>query len=335
MSAAPVLPVRTGPGAPLPPPILGTAEDDVLTGLDGPDRISGRGGDDLLAGQAGDDRLKGGLGRDRLIGGSGGDVLGGGGGDDVLDGGADDDRLQGGPGRDRLDGGAGDDILEGGAGDDVLAGGLGRNSLDGGPGTDTASYARVSEALEVTLSFGPGETATAIAAGVILNLFDRLFGIENVTGGSGLDTLIGDDGVNRLNGGAGSDVLEGGAGDDVLIGGLGIDVLIGGAGADRFLYRRDLEVSLGVAGDTIRDFDPDQGDRIDLARLDPVASTAADEAFRFIGSRPLANPGELRFEQRLGSTFVEMTIEDANGIGTSLVLRLDGVIALTAADFVL
>ena len=317
---------RAGPGGGEAPPILGTPNDDVLSGLGGPDVILGRGGDDLLAGQAGDDRLKGGAGRDRLIGGGGDDVVGGGGGEW-------DDQLAGGPGRDRLDGGGGDDVIEGGAGDDLLVGGFGNNSLVGGPGIDTASYARVGVSLAVTLRFGPGETATASDG--IGGLFDRLFEIENVTGGSRFDTLIGDDRANRLNGGPGTDTLDGGGGDDVLIGGLGIDSLRGGAGADRFLYRRDIDVSLGVAGDTIRDVDPDQGHRIDLARLDPVGSTAADDAFRFIGSRPLMGPGELRFEQRLGQTVVEMTIEDANGIGTALVLRLDGVIALTAADFLL
>lgn len=147
--------------------------------------------------------------------------------------------------------------------------------------------------LVVTLAFGPGETATASDG--IGGLFDRLFAIENVAGGSFRDSLTGDD------------------------------------GADRFLDRRAIELYL----DTIRDFDPDQSDRIDLARIDPLGATARDEAFRFIGSRPLAGPGDLRFEQRAGATFVEMAIEDPNGIGTALVLRLDGVIALAAADLVL
>lgn len=333
MSPAGRAPGRAGPGGGEPPPILGTPNDDVLIGLGGADRIRGLGGDDLLSGGAGDDRLKGGAGDDRLIGGSGEDALGGGGGDDVLDGGDGNDRLAGGPGRDRLDGGAGDDTLDGGSGDDLLVGGFGRNSLIGGPGTDTASYARVGVSLVVTLAFGPGETATASDG--IGGLFDRLFEVENLTGGSFRDSLTGDDGANRLNGGPGTDTLDGGGGDDVLIGGLGIDLLRGGGGADRFLYRRDVELSLGVAGDTIGDFDPDEGDRIDLARLDPLGATAADDAFRFIGSRPLGGHGEVRFEQRAGETVVEMTIQDANGIGTALVLRLVGVIALTAADFVL
>ena len=45
-------------------------------------------------------------------------------------------------------------------------------------------------------------------------------------------------------------------GDDSLDGGGGNDTLIGGAGADRF--------SLSPGKDVISDFNPDQGDRIDI-----------------------------------------------------------------------
>jgi Ca2+-binding RTX toxin-like protein len=75
--------------------VIGTTQNDVLTG------------DDLgqdLYGHAGQDTIDGGGGDDLLNGGSGEDVIRGGAGDDALEGSADGDRLDGGPGRDLFEG---------------------------------------------------------------------------------------------------------------------------------------------------------------------------------------------------------------------------------------
>ncbi len=70
-----------------------------------------------------------------------------------------------------------------------------------------------------------------------------------VAGGAGNDQLLTGDGAQTLDGGEGDDLLSGGAGSDRLTGGVG---------ADRFRY----EIGFGL--DTITDFNPLQGDRIDV-----------------------------------------------------------------------
>jgi Ca2+-binding RTX toxin-like protein len=82
--------------------IAGTANADVMTGLDTRDLIYSAGGNDTVNGQGGDDDLWGGLG------------------DDQLNGGLGNDRLEGEAGNDTLTGAAGTDTLRGGDGDDSL-----------------------------------------------------------------------------------------------------------------------------------------------------------------------------------------------------------------------
>jgi len=87
-------------------------------------------------------------------------------------------------------------------------------------------------------------------------------GLAALYGGGGDDVLFGAGGPDLLYGGSGNDRLEGGAGADVLIGGPGIDSLNGGPGADLFVF-----TGLGGGTDVIRDFNPAEGDRIDLSLL--------------------------------------------------------------------
>ncbi len=74
---------------PPPPPgaIIGTEDDDILTGTPNADHIYGLGGDDEISGLAGNDALFGGADDDTLTGGDGNDVLVGGTGRDDLTGG--------------------------------------------------------------------------------------------------------------------------------------------------------------------------------------------------------------------------------------------------------
>ncbi len=84
--------------------ILGTANDDVLSGGPGFDRIMGFGGHDVLFGRRGNDKLCGGSGRDVLLGGPDNDRLFGQLGADNLAGGPGTDRAHGGPGNDSCSG---------------------------------------------------------------------------------------------------------------------------------------------------------------------------------------------------------------------------------------
>jgi Ca2+-binding RTX toxin-like protein len=76
-----------------------------------------------------------------------------------------------------------------------------------------------------------------------------------------------DDGV-VLVGNSHADVLVGGDGDDILIGGGGDDILTGGLGADTFKWSLGDEGTTGMpAVDRIMDFNPTDGDKLDLADL--------------------------------------------------------------------
>lgn len=131
-------------------------------------------------------------------------------------------------GDDRMLGNALDNRLEGGRGGDVLRGREGADRLDGGDDDD------------------------------------RLFGeagADQLFGGLGRDRLVGDGGRDTLEGGAGIDRLFGGAEADRLLGGAGDDRMAGGSGGDVFAVGED------HGRDRIIDFDPDEGDLIDLSAL--------------------------------------------------------------------
>ena len=81
-------------------------------------------------------------------------------------------------------------------------------------------------------------------------------GRDNIDGGLGADLIDAGNGSDEVDGGKGDDSLDGGQGDDTLIGGLGDDTFAGGEGADLF------DLSLG--SDVIKDFNPEDGDRIIL-----------------------------------------------------------------------
>jgi hypothetical protein len=81
-------PSATCTGLPATPAtIVGTDDNDVLSGTPGTDVILGLGGNDKLFGNSGKDTLKGGKGNDTLLGQKGKDTLKGGGGKDVCKGG--------------------------------------------------------------------------------------------------------------------------------------------------------------------------------------------------------------------------------------------------------
>ncbi|USV59218.1 retention module-containing protein [Aeromonas encheleia] len=80
--------------------------------------------------------------------------------------------------------------------------------------------------------------------------------------------LLGSDQNDWLFGSSGDDRILGGLGDDVLRGGHGNDILTGGAGSDLFVWGSGDEGTTGQpAIDTITDFHPEEGDKIDLADL--------------------------------------------------------------------
>jgi len=122
-----------------------------------------------------------------------------------------------------------------------------------------------------TLRQPDGDTATA---NLTVNLTNFTYSTttsnsaELVGGGDGNDTLGGLGGNDVVYGGAGNDTLTGGDGNDLLLGGTGNDTLTGGLGADVFAWRLgDQGIASAPARDVITDFNPGQGDALDLRDL--------------------------------------------------------------------
>lgn len=157
----------------------------------------------------------------------------GGAGNDVLNGGDTPNFLQGGDGADVITGGSAFDRENGNAGNDTLHGGAGDDWVTGGKDGD--------------LLYGDD-------------------GNDIVNGNLGNDTVIGGAGADTLRGGQGDDVLTGGDGADYVSGDLGDDTMTGGAGADTF------RAFVGGGHDVIADFNPGEGDRI---QLDPGTGYSA------------------------------------------------------------
>jgi Ca2+-binding RTX toxin-like protein len=241
--------------------IVGTDENDVLTGNVGVD---------ILRGLAGNDSLHGGEGNDTLFGGTGNDFVVGNPGDDVLVAGDGSDLVYGGPGNDSISGDEGDDEIWGHAGADTLSGGLGNDTLDGGEGTDVAIIG-ISSGADMIVS-GPA-TEFTITSAMGTDLFreiesfqftDMTLSLEelldlrsrDLTGTTGADVLIGDYDNDILRGLDGNDRIEGVAGSDTIYAGDGADTVIGGDGYG-FLFGGTTDADLrdliygGIGNDSI------------------------------------------------------------------------------------
>ena len=243
--------------------IIGSPDDDTLTG-DGEDNIiEGGDGDDVLTGGEGSDTvsyrsssrgvkidLSDTVPADR---GSRGDAAG-----DVINdgfeniiGSANDDDLRGDASAEygnTIEGLAGADFLDGGDADTSGAQTLG--DLNGVIGVgengtdirDTLSYR--SSSAGVTVNLATASTSGGDAEGDEIEVFDvdydhdddgstdtveaEFSTFENLIGSAHRDVLTGDDRENHIQGGAGDDVIRGGKSDDTLEGGPGADMIDGG-----------------------------------------------------------------------------------------------------------
>ena len=250
-------------------PLIGTDEDDTLTGRNGYfETIEGGDGSDILVGGAESDdpdrspgefgfgdtvsyeqsdrRVRVDLGNGsaataRVSGGHAtGDTISG---FENVRGSAHDDVLTG---RSNIEsvlwGLGGDDTLVGGPGWDIIEGGAGADELDGGSRVaswfNTLSYAGSDAGVTVNLATlsASGGHAEGDEIETIEYTVDK--GNRDPADDEEIDlatfhSLIGSDHDDRLTGHLLGNTLRGGAGDDTLRGGADNDTLIGGPGADR------------------------------------------------------------------------------------------------------
>ncbi len=180
-------------------------------------------------------------------------------------------------GGDTLIGVNGVSILKGQGGADVLIGREANDRLKGGAGHDDIS--------------GSG--------GHDILMGGR--GHDRMDGGAGDDRLIGQGGRDLMDGGTSDDLIQGGGGRDRLFGGTGSDTLAGGRGTDIMVGGpgADVFVAARRGRDIVKDFDPKEGDRIDISGLDLSASEAAD--------RLTSMRGNLVFDTGLGTLNLEGT----------------------------
>ena len=294
--------------------LIGTEDDDILTGANGDDFIDGLGGDDILQGLGGNDQILGGSGEDLIAAGDGNDTVEGGTGNDNISGNGGNDNITGDDGRDDILGGEGNDLLDGGseadrilgeAGDDSINGGSGQDSLLGGQGNDL-----IEGGSETDLIFGDSgddslngdDGRDTVEGGVGQDSVAGGLGDDLLLGNSGDDSLSGEDGTDTLRGGFDNDSLDGGAGNDELIGveltdpesefGAGeIDTLTGGASSDTF-----------VLGDETRVYYED-GDPLTAGESDFAAIADFDERQDFIQLNGSAELYSLDFfTSELGTT---------------------------------
>ena len=262
------------------------------------------------------------------------------------------DRISGGMGDDSIDGGRGRNLLFGDAGDDTIRTAYGSGQIDGGRGTDTVNVGQGLVDLEKGIYVGDFEgryTLTSIENVEFFSVFPglRVFGDEGdnqfrsqysdgvmLDGRGGDDLLEGGMGVDTLIGGTGDDRLFAAGGIDTLRGGDGFDTMRGGVDADTFIFGKGEFGTDAALSDRIGDFNSGQGDIIDLTRVDANSNARADQDFVFVGTAAFTGvAGELRYAVDAEGALVS---GDLNGDGAAdFTIRLDGVTALTAADFVL
>jgi len=219
----------------------GTVFSDDLVGSVQNNWLSGRGGDDTVAGGEGADTLDGGDGNDTLDGGQGADLIYGGAGSDSLTGGA-------GPGSDWLVPGGGNDTVDGGAGNDMVS----FSDLAETPGRTNLDYR-----LTIDLEAGTAVSHDGAERMSLLNL-------ERVTGTIFADFIRGDAGANQLRGLGDYDWFLATTGPDTIDGGNGQDMISfvewGGRGApvvlDIFSDAGAPPAGAAVAGVTLDLTDP-------------------------------------------------------------------------------
>jgi len=224
----------------------GDAAGDILSGIE---NLIGSADDDSLTGDNSNNKLDGGSGDDTLVSGGGNDVLLGGDGDDTFVLGANLTAA------DKIDGAGGNDTLS--LNGDYNKGiALGSNVLNIENIDVTAGFSYKLTLSGVTNNGGLTVDGTALGAGqsLYVNGAAETFDALIASGGAGNDTLIGGKGDDVLTAGAGNDILQGGIGNDTfqLAGDLNdTDKIDGGIGNDKLVLDGDYSAGIVLGATTV------------------------------------------------------------------------------------
>ena len=231
-----------------------------------------------LTGTAAADTLTGGAGNDTITGLDGNDLLDGGAGNDSIAGGAGDDVLLGGAGNDRLDGGDGNDTMTGGDGADTFVFTFGEREVEGG----TSSYSEW-RAEHGLAPLADGVTTQGDFASSYTQWLESL--VEEFALGFDQD-LDGDVEVSvdiNQNDPDGTPIIEGMTQaqlDALFTDRQDLVVKTGNTTHVRYFSddfaSEDRVIFSGEGQDVITDFDPTEGDRLEVAGID------GDEGMNFM-----------------------------------------------------
>ena len=87
------------------------------------------------------------------------------------------------------------------------------------------------------------------------------------------------------------------------------------------------------AAETVFDFNRADGDRFDVATIDANENATGNQAFRFVGTNPVDQAGEIGVLVVGGTTYV---VAETNGAaGADLVVQMVNAVIGSAADFIL
>ena len=244
--------------------IIGSGNNDTITGNTGNNTINAGGGDDTIVGFVGTDRIDGEGGTDMIVltatsaalnsannrsivnieavsAASAGSGV-------IIDVSNQNEGFM-------ITGSTFGDTIIGGDGNDAVLGFVGMDRIDGGGGTDmivlTTTSADLNSAGNFRIVNVEAVSAASAESGVIIDLSNQNEGFR-ITGSAFGDTITGSKGDDDIRGGNANDILNGGNGADRITGGNGVDAIDLGFDnkADHVVFN-----ILSEFGDTISNFD--------------------------------------------------------------------------------
>jgi hypothetical protein len=225
------------------------------------------------------------------------------------------------------------------AGTDTLDWAVGAGSV---PGTMPASAADFAGGVlpSGTVTFAQGQLRATIEVAVAADAqreFNESFAIalSNPSAGAVIGrgmaagVIVDDDTIFVLGGAP----VSGTAAADYFLIGPGDHTVSGLAGVDRFVFTAAVGQQAGSNITTLPDFAPEAGERIDLRRIDAIATDLGDDVFTFIGAGAFSSvAGELRAEVMGGTVVIA---GDTNGDGIANFQIVAGTTETPAANWFL